>query len=108
MVVRGPNIKPLPELAPLPDTLAAEVVLQVGDNISTDAIMPAGNQVLPLRSNIEAISEHVFEQVRAGFCRGLQGPGHCRGRGRSRITARGRAASMRRWRRGISACAPRS
>jgi aconitate hydratase len=67
VVVRGPNIKPLPELAALPDTIAAEVVLRVGDNISTDAIMPAGNQVLPLRSNIEAISEHVFEQIRAGF-----------------------------------------
>ncbi len=67
VVVRGPNIKPLPELTALPDTLAAEVVLQVGDNISTDAIMPAGIQVLPLRSNIEAISEHVFEQIRAGF-----------------------------------------
>ncbi len=67
VVVRGPNIKPLPELTALPDALAAEVVLQVGDNISTDAIMPAGSQVLPLRSNIEAISEHVFEQIRAGF-----------------------------------------
>lgn len=67
VVVRGPNIRPLPELAPLPDALAAEVVLQVGDNISTDTIMPAGNKVLPLRSNIEAISEHVFEQVRPDF-----------------------------------------
>ena len=75
VVVRGPNIKPLPELVALPDTLAAEVVLQVGDNISTDAIMPAGNQVLPFRSNIEAISEHVFEQVRAGFAAA------CRARG---------------------------
>ncbi len=67
VVVRGPNIKPLPELTALPEALTAEVVLQVGDNISTDAIMPAGVRVLPLRSNIEAISEHVFEQVRAGF-----------------------------------------
>jgi aconitate hydratase len=75
VVVRGPNIKPLPELTALPDTLAAEVVLQVGDNISTDAIMPAGIQVLPLRSNIEAISEHVFEQIRAGFA------ADCRARG---------------------------
>jgi aconitate hydratase len=74
VVVRGPNIKPLPELTTLPDAIAAEVVLQVGDNISTDAIMPAGSQVLPLRSNIGAISEHVFEQVRVGFaaaCRAL-------------------------------------
>jgi aconitate hydratase len=75
VVVRGPNIKPLPELAPLPDSIAAEVVLQVGDNISTDAIMPAGNQVLPLRSNIEAISKHVFEQIRPDFAAA------CRARG---------------------------
>jgi aconitate hydratase len=74
-VMRGPNIRPLPELAPLPEVLEAEVVLQVGDNISTDAIMPAGNQVLPLRSNIEAISEHVFEQVRPDFAAA------CRARG---------------------------
>ncbi len=67
IVVRGPNIKPLPELAPLPDTLEAEVALRAGDNISTDTIMPAGNKVLPLRSNIQAISEHVFEQVDPDF-----------------------------------------
>jgi aconitate hydratase len=67
VVARGPNIKPLPELEPLPDTLEAEIALKVGDNISTDAIMPAGNKVLPLRSNIQAISEHVFEQVDPDF-----------------------------------------
>jgi len=66
-IIRGPNIKPLPELGPLPDTLLAEVVLKVGDNISTDAIMPAGNQVLPLRSNIEAISTFVFSQLAPNF-----------------------------------------
>ncbi len=74
-VVRGPNIRRLPELAPLPDALEAEVVLQVGDNVSTDTIMPAGSKVLPLRSNIEAISEHVFEQVRPAFA------ADCRARG---------------------------
>ena len=68
-VVRGPNIKPLPELEPLPKRLAAEVVLKVGDNISTDAIMPAGNRVLPFRSNIEAISEFVFSQIEPDFAR---------------------------------------
>jgi aconitate hydratase len=62
-VVRGPNIKPLPEMAPLPETLVAEVIIKVGDNISTDTIMPAGNKVLPLRSNIEAISEFVYYQL---------------------------------------------
>jgi aconitate hydratase len=66
-VVRGPNIRPLPEMPPLPDTLEAEVVIKVGDNISTDTIMPAGSRVLPLRSNIEAISEFVFYQVDPDF-----------------------------------------
>jgi aconitate hydratase len=66
-VVRGPNIRPLPIMEPLPDTLEAEVAIRVGDNISTDAIMPAGTRVLPLRSNIEAISEFVFYQIDPGF-----------------------------------------
>ena len=63
----GPNIVPFPDFEPLPDTLRAEVVIKLGDNITTDHIMPAGNKVLPLRSNIPAISEHVFEQVDADF-----------------------------------------
>jgi aconitate hydratase len=67
LVVRGPNIKPFPELAPLPETLEAEVAIKVGDNISTDGIMPAGNMILPLRSNIEAISEFVFHQIDPDF-----------------------------------------
>jgi len=68
-IIRGPNIKPLPELGPLPETLRAEVVLKVGDNISTDAIMPAGNRVLPFRSNIEALSEFVFSQIDPDFAK---------------------------------------
>jgi aconitate hydratase len=66
-VVRGPNIKPLPKMDPLPETLEGDVVIKVGDNISTDTIMPAGNKVLPLRSNIEAISEFVFYQIDPKF-----------------------------------------
>ncbi len=66
-VVRGPNIKPFPQLAPLPETLTAEIVLKVDDNVSTDTIMPAGNKVLPLRSNIEAISEFVYYQISPNF-----------------------------------------
>ena len=66
-VIRGPNIKPFPELEPLPETLKAEIVLKVEDNISTDTIMPAGNKVLPLRSNIEAISEFVYYQIASNF-----------------------------------------
>ncbi len=65
--VRGPNIKPLPQMDPLPETLEAQVVIKVKDNISTDTIMPAGSKVLPLRSNIEAISEFVYYQVNADF-----------------------------------------
>jgi len=68
-IIRGPNIKALPELKPLPDTLEAEVVLKVGDNISTDIIMPAGNRVLPFRSNIEAISEFVYSQIDPDFAK---------------------------------------
>ncbi len=75
-VVRGPNIKPLPDFDPLPDTLEAEVVIKVEDNISTDTIMPAGNKVLPLRSNIEAISEFVYYQVKPDFHRQCQQKGN--------------------------------
>lgn len=60
-VVRGPNIKPLPRNTPLPSTIAGKILLKVGDNITTDDIMPAGSKVLPLRSNIPAISAYVFE-----------------------------------------------
>lgn len=66
-IVTGPNIVPFPDFDPLPDTLEAEVILTVGDNISTDTIMPAGNKVLPYRSNIPAISQFVFEQLDPEF-----------------------------------------
>jgi aconitate hydratase len=62
-IIRGPNIKSLPHFSPLEDTLEGKVLLKVGDNISTDIIMPAGNKVLPYRSNIPAISEFVFEII---------------------------------------------
>ena len=74
-VVRGPNIRPLPEMAALPETLEAEVVIKVGDNISTDAIMPAGSTILPLRSNIEAISEFVFSRIDPDFHRTCKAKG---------------------------------
>ncbi len=54
--MKGPNIVSLPELEPLPDELEVPVLLKVGDNISTDEILPAGARVLPYRSNIPAIS----------------------------------------------------
>ncbi|MBI2557369.1 MAG: aconitate hydratase, partial [Planctomycetes bacterium] len=66
-IIRGLNIKPLPKKEPMPDTLKGDVLLKVGDNITTDHIMPAGAKVLPLRSNIPAISEFVFEKVDKDF-----------------------------------------
>src|SRR5205823_1840584 len=66
-LVKGPNIASLPEFDPLPDRVEAPVELKVGDNISTDEILPAGAQVLPLRSNIPAISRFVFTQIDADY-----------------------------------------
>ena len=66
-IIRGPNIKPLPKKESIPDSLKGDVLLKVGDNITTDHIMPAGAKVLPLRSNIPAISEFVFEKVDKEF-----------------------------------------
>ena len=59
-VLRGPNIKPFPLTSPLDDSIDCQVSLKVGDNITTDHIMPAGAKILPLRSNIPAISQHCF------------------------------------------------
>lgn len=59
-ILRGPNIKPFPETSPLDESIDAGVSLKVGDNITTDHIMPAGAKILPLRSNIPAISQHCF------------------------------------------------
>ncbi|MCR5141815.1 MAG: aconitate hydratase [Ruminococcus sp.] len=59
-VLRGPNIKPFPDTTPLDESIECQVSLKVGDNITTDHIMPAGAKILPLRSNIPKISEHCF------------------------------------------------
>ncbi len=66
-IVTGPNIVPFPQFEELPEDLAAEVIIKVEDNISTDTIMPAGNKVLPFRSNIPAISQFVYEQLDPEF-----------------------------------------
>lgn len=66
-IIRGPNIKALPEFGPLEDTLEGMVLIKVGDNVSTDIIMPAGARVLPYRSNIPAISKFVFEIIDPEF-----------------------------------------
>jgi len=68
-IVRGPNIKPLPSFEPLETTLKGKTLIKVGDNITTDHIMPAGAKVLPFRSNIPEISKFVFEAVDPDFYR---------------------------------------
>ena len=66
-VLRGPNIKPFPETSPLDNQIEAAVILKVGDNITTDHIMPAGSKVLPYRSNVPKISEFCFSVVDETF-----------------------------------------
>ncbi|MDI9474768.1 MAG: aconitate hydratase [Bacillota bacterium] len=66
-VIMGPNIKPVPIGKPLESTMELPVSIKVGDNITTDHIMPAGAKVLPFRSNIPAISEFVFSAVDPSF-----------------------------------------
>ncbi|MGB9842633.1 MAG: aconitate hydratase, partial [Candidatus Bathyarchaeales archaeon] len=64
---RGPNIKPLPEFAPLPNRLTGEVLLKLGDNVSTDDILPGGSEIMALRSNIPEISKYVFCNIDQQF-----------------------------------------
>ena len=66
-VIRGPNIKPLPLAKPMPESLKGKLLLKVGDDITTDHIMPAGARILPLRSNIPAIAEFVYARVDPKF-----------------------------------------
>lgn len=62
-LVKGPNIKSLPEFEPLPDVLELPAILKMGDDVSTDEIMPAGARVLPYRSNIQKIDDFSFERI---------------------------------------------
>ncbi len=66
-VARGPNIKPFPHFTRLPRSFAGKVLLKMGDNVTTDHILPAGNRVLPFRSNIPRISEFAFERIDPTF-----------------------------------------
>ncbi len=66
-VIRGPNIAPLPIFSQLEESAAVQVLIKLGDNISTDHILPAGSKILPLRSNVPKISEFVFTNVDAQF-----------------------------------------
>jgi aconitate hydratase len=64
---RGPNIKPLPNFPPMANRLTGEVLLKLGDNVSTDDILPGGSEVMSLRSNIPEISKYAFRYVDPGF-----------------------------------------
>jgi aconitate hydratase len=66
-VTRGPNIRPVPMQKPLKSIINGEVIIKVGDNVTTDAILPAGAKVMALRSNIPAISEYIFKPVDPNF-----------------------------------------
>ena len=66
-LVKGPNIRSLPEFDPLPDNLALPVLLKMGDDVSTDEILPAGAKVLPYRSNIQKIEDFAFERIDSAY-----------------------------------------
>ena len=66
-ILKGPNIKSYPKTSPLADSLSVQCSLKVGDNITTDHIMPAGSKILPLRSNIPEISKYCFSAVDETF-----------------------------------------
>ncbi len=90
-VIKGPNIKAFPETYPLADSLETEVLLKVGDNITTDHIMPAGAKILPYRSNIPYLANFCFEVVDSEFAEraravgsGVIVGGHNYGQGSSR------------------------
>jgi aconitate hydratase len=74
-VIRGPNIIPFTPLTPLPETWCGEVWLKVGDNVTTDDILPAGSQILPLRSNLPAISQYAFTRLDPEFPQRVKGRG---------------------------------
>jgi len=73
---RGPNIRPIPEMPPLPDSINGEVLLKLGDNITTDHICPAGALYLPIRSNIPEVSKHAFMVVDKTFAERARNEDH--------------------------------
>jgi aconitate hydratase len=74
-VLRGPNIVAFPQLSGLPESWRGEVWLKAGDNVTTDDILPAGSQILPLRSNLPAISRYAFTRLAPDFPDRVQGRG---------------------------------
>lgn len=78
-IMRGPNIKPFPKTEPLAESIAAKAILKVGDNITTDHIMPAGAKILPFRSNIPYMSNFCFTRCDENF------PANCKKEGKGII-----------------------
>lgn len=78
-VMYGPNIKPFPKTEAMPESITAKAVLKVGDNITTDHIMPAGAKILPYRSNIPYLSNFCFKQCDEKFAE------HCKAAGKGII-----------------------
>lgn len=74
-VLKGPNIKGFPETRALADEIEEELILKVGDNITTDHIMPAGAKILPYRSNIPYLSRFCFEVVDESFAKRAEAAG---------------------------------
>lgn len=74
-ILRGPNIKPFPVTNALPESIQAKTVLKVGDNITTDHIMPAGAKILPYRSNIPYLSQFCFKQCDENFAENCKAAG---------------------------------
>jgi aconitate hydratase len=74
-LVKGPNIASIPELPPLPDAFTLPVILVVGDDVSTDEILPAGARALPFRSNIPKIAELCFDPIDPGYVQRAKGAG---------------------------------
>jgi aconitate hydratase len=68
-IVRGPNIKPMPIAQPVADVIRGRILLKAGDNVTTEQVIPGGNEVTPLRSNIPAISEYCFAPLDPEFAR---------------------------------------
>jgi aconitate hydratase len=97
-LVKGPNIRSLPEFDLLPDSLALPILLKMGDDVSTDEILPAGAKVLPYRSNIQKIEDFAFERIdstyveRARAVRGTTGHAVVGGRNYGQGSSREHAA----------------
>ena len=76
-ILRGPNIKPFPDARPITDTINAPLLLKVGDNVTTDHIMPAGAKILPYRSNIPYLSKFCFSVCDESFPERASAAGEC-------------------------------